>query len=86
MKITEINEKLLAAFPDEIDGAVEYHTLALAAKEAGKEAEYVYLMKTAMDEMQHAEWIHEYLVENGIKIPEDQEKEYTDLKAAHKFR
>lgn len=85
MTMQEVNAKLAAEFPKEMDSAVEYHSAALAAKNAGKEMEYVYLFKIAQDEMTHAKFIHDYMIENGLHIPPDQAQRYKELEAAHNF-
>ena len=86
MTVKEIHDHMLKEFPEEMQSAVDYHQMALAAKEAGKETEYIYLFSIARDEMTHAKHLHEYLTENGIQIPEDQERRYKELDAAHKFQ
>lgn len=85
MTMNEIASALQKELKEEIEGAVQYHTMALAAKEAGHEMESAYIMAMAIDEMGHAAWIYEYLTEEGTDIPEDVKKKYMDLKAAHKF-
>ncbi|MCQ2513124.1 MAG: hypothetical protein MJ092_07065 [Lachnospiraceae bacterium] len=85
MKLEDIQQKLSAELPEEIQGAADYHEAALAAKEAGEEMLYAYLTATAKDEMQHAKWIYEYMEENRLPIPEPTKERYKELERAHKF-
>lgn len=85
MNMNEIVVALQKEFQEEMDGAVKYHEMALAAKKSGFEIESAYIMDMAIDEMHHVEWIKEFLDEKSAAIPEDVRRRYMAMKEAHKF-
>lgn len=84
MSMDELKAKILEEFKEEMDGAVKYHKMALAAEELGRSMDYVNLMCIAKDEMSHSWMLHEWLHDHAVDIPEDVEKKYRELEASHK--
>lgn len=81
MTMEDVSEHLQREFLEEITGAKEYLCAAKIADHAEDHYDSHYLMEMAKDEFTHAVFIHEFLEQHGVNIPEVQEKCFAEIKA-----
>lgn len=79
MTLDEIEKALQGAFPDEIQDSNSYCDMAKSAETMGDRQTAKYLYAIAKDEYTHAKFIHEYMIDNGLPIPDIQEKAWKEL-------
>lgn len=76
----DVSEQLKVNFADEIADSHQYLCMARVADKAGCEEDCHYLIEMAKDEYTHAYFIHNFMHEHGIHVPEEQEEEFMHLK------
>lgn len=80
MSLQNITKTLQEHFPEEIEDSKHYIHMAKAAEEIGNEHLAKYLYAIGKDECTHADFIHDYLKDSGIMIPEEQAVAFEELK------
>lgn len=80
MTLPEITSILQEHLPDEIHDSKKYMHMAKSAEEHGNADLAGYLYEMSKDEFTHAEFIHGYLKETGIHIPDEQAVAFEELK------
>lgn len=80
MTMEDVSRELEKDFSDEISDSKKYFCMAKIADKAGCEEDCHYLMEMSKDEYTHAHFIYEFMKEHDIHVPEEQEKEFMELK------
>lgn len=78
MTMEDVAEHLKEGFEDEIEDSKKYYCMARVAEKAHNEEDHHYLMEMAKDEYTHAYFIHKFMQEHGMMLPEEQVKEFTE--------
>lgn len=79
MTMEDVAHELKKGFADEIADSKKYHHMAKIAEKAHCEEDCHYLMEMAKDEYTHAYFIHNFMKEHDIHIPEEHEEEFEHL-------
>lgn len=79
MTMEDVAEQLMENFADEIADSKEYFHMAKIADKFGDLEDCHYLTEMAKDEYTHAYFIHSFMMEHDMCIPEDHEKEFECL-------
>lgn len=80
MTFKDVIGKLKEDLCDEIKDTKKYLEMSKVAEHAGHGKAARYLHEIAKDEYSHATFIYEYLIEEGIEIPEKDSLKYQELK------
>lgn len=80
MSMEDVSKELEKDFGEEISDSKKYLCMAKIAEKAHSEDDYHYLTEMAKDEYTHAYFIHNFMVEHDICVPEEQKKEFEELK------
>lgn len=80
MTMEDVANELADDFADEISDCKKYMHMAKVADKSGDYDDCHYLTEMSKDEYTHAYFIHNFMVEHGICIPEEQEKDFECLK------
>lgn len=75
----DVTEELENDFADEIHDSKKYMRMSRVAEKHGDYDDSYYLLEMSKDEFTHAKFIHEYLEEHDIEIPEELEEKYEKL-------
>lgn len=84
MTMEDVSEQLSKDFADEIADSRKYLHMAKVAEKADDYEDCHYLTEMAKDEYTHAYFIHSFMEEHDICIPEEQEKDFECLKETMK--
>lgn len=84
MTMEDVVEQLTKDFTDEIADSKKYLHMAKVVEKADDYEDCHYLTEMAKDEYTHAYFIHNFMVERNIHIPEEQEEEFECLKETMK--
>lgn len=79
MTMEDVANELSGDFEDEISDSKKYYHMAKIADRAGDDEDCHYLTEMAKDEYTHAYFIHNFMKEHDIHIPEEQEKAFEEL-------
>lgn len=79
MTMDDVSKELEDDFEDEIHDSKKYMHMSRVAEKHGDYEESYYLLEMSKDEFTHAEFIHDYLEEHDIDIPEELEEKYKKL-------
>lgn len=80
MSMDDVVRELRKDFPEEIADSKKYLCMAKVAEKAHNEDDCHYLLEMAKDEYTHAYFIHSFMEEHDIQVPEEQEEEFMRLK------
>lgn len=80
MTMDDVGKELAKDFEDEISDSKKYMYMAKIAEKAKDYNDHHYLMEMAKDEYTHAYFIHDFMVDHNIDIPEEQEEEFNKLR------
>ena len=75
----DVAEQLKEDFEEEIEDCKKYLHMAGIAERAGHAMDCHYLAEMAKDEYTHAYFIHNFMYEHGIHVPEEQERDFEEL-------
>ena len=83
----EITDMLVKQFPDEINDSNMYYNLSLKASSEWHDQRFAKcLFEISKDEYTHAKFIHDFMVMNGMCLPEDLKCKWMTLEQrAHKI-
>lgn len=76
----DVAKELSKDFADEISDSKKYHRMAKVMEKAGDHDDCHYLTEMAKDEYTHAYFIYNFMVDHDMHIPEEQEKDFKELK------
>lgn len=80
MTMEDVADNLSKDLMDEIEDSNKYFHMSKIAEKSGNNEDSYYLFEMSKDEFTHAYFIHCFMIEHDIDIPEDQEKEFECLK------
>lgn len=80
MSMEDVAEQLSKDFADEIADSKKYFRMAKTVEKVGDREDCYYLMEMSKDEFTHAYFIHNFMTEHDIDIPEDLEEDFEKLK------
>lgn len=80
MTMEDVVRDLKKDFAEEIADSKKYFCMSKTAEQAGRDEDSHYLLEMSKDEYTHAYFIHKFMEENDIHIPEEQMKEFEHLK------
>lgn len=80
MTLEDVAHELEKDFVEEIADSKRYLCMAHIAERAGDNEDCHYLTEIAKDEYTHAYFIHNFMIEHDIHIPEEYKHEFEELK------
>lgn len=80
MSLQDITKTLQEHLSEEIEDSKHYWHMAKSAEDMGNDKLAKYLYAISKDEFTHADFIHDYLKESGLMIPEAQAVAFEELK------
>lgn len=80
MTMEDVANELAGDLSDEISDSRKYFCMAKIAEKSHNEDDSHYLFEMSKDEYTHAYFIHSFMLEHDMRIPEDQEVEFEELK------
>lgn len=80
MTMEDVADNLSKDLMDEIEDCKKYFCMSKVAEKSNNHEDCYYLLEMSKDEFTHAYFIHSFMIEHDIAIPEEQEKEFEHLK------
>lgn len=80
MTMEDVSEELKKDFTEEIADSKKYLCMSKIAENANCEETCCYLLEMAKDEYTHAYFIHDFMCEHDMHIPEEDKREFEKLK------
>lgn len=84
MTMDDVATELEKDFAEEIADSRKYLCMAKVAEKAHCEDDCHYLLEMAKDEYTHAYFIHSFMEEHDIHVPEEQVRDFEELKETMK--